>query len=312
MRWNMRMKAAERGIWKSTEMRRRLADAGLEISAGKMSALWTGTPTTIRLDDLDVICAVLECDPGCAADPRTGQGRRPAAQARAGRERRGGLAEGVAPVRQTEVRTASVTRPPARCNGCRVNRVAWVRPRVDYCYECLPGGPFTPPACRKCGSDRYFSEGSASGAIPAGRCIWARVGTVWPGVSIEPTTGVAGAADGGTPTTRSATANTAAGTHASANSRRCRLCLEQARTRSRTRPGDRSASQRTAIGQQLFFANMRFQRPRTPRLRPQRRDELRRASRRFRPLAWRQEPLFDMDPDPTVVTRAVAAPPTAT
>ena len=57
------MKAAERGIWKSTEMRRNLAGAGLEISAGKMSALWTGTPTTIRLDDLDVICAVLECAP---------------------------------------------------------------------------------------------------------------------------------------------------------------------------------------------------------------------------------------------------------
>lgn len=63
MRWNMRMKAAEQGIWKSTEMRRRLAEAGLEISAGKMSALWTGTPTTIRLDDLDVICAVLDCAP---------------------------------------------------------------------------------------------------------------------------------------------------------------------------------------------------------------------------------------------------------
>jgi putative transcriptional regulator len=63
VRWNLRMKAAERGIWKSTEMRRRLAEAGLEISAGKMSALWTTTPTTIRLDDLDVLCAVLECSP---------------------------------------------------------------------------------------------------------------------------------------------------------------------------------------------------------------------------------------------------------
>lgn len=63
MRWNLRMKAAEQGIWKSTEMRRRLADAGLEISAGKMSALWTGTPTTIRLDDLDIICDVLDCTP---------------------------------------------------------------------------------------------------------------------------------------------------------------------------------------------------------------------------------------------------------
>lgn len=57
------MKAAERGIWKSTEMRRRLADAGLEISAGKMSALWTGTPISVRLDDLDVICSVLDCAP---------------------------------------------------------------------------------------------------------------------------------------------------------------------------------------------------------------------------------------------------------
>jgi putative transcriptional regulator len=28
-----------------------------------MSALWTGKPTTIRLDDLDVICAVLTANP---------------------------------------------------------------------------------------------------------------------------------------------------------------------------------------------------------------------------------------------------------
>jgi len=63
MRWNMRMKAAEAGIWKSTELRRMLADAGLDISAGKMSGLWAGTPTTIRLDDLDVICFVLGCTP---------------------------------------------------------------------------------------------------------------------------------------------------------------------------------------------------------------------------------------------------------
>jgi acetyl-CoA acetyltransferase len=63
MRWNMRMKAAEAGIWKSTELRRMLADAGLEISAGKMSGLWTGHPTSIRLDDLDVICFVLGCTP---------------------------------------------------------------------------------------------------------------------------------------------------------------------------------------------------------------------------------------------------------
>lgn len=61
MRWNLRMRAAQQGIWKSTEMRRQLAEAGLEISHGKMSALWTQTPVSIRLDDLEVICAVLDC-----------------------------------------------------------------------------------------------------------------------------------------------------------------------------------------------------------------------------------------------------------
>jgi putative transcriptional regulator len=86
MRWNMRMKAAETGIWKSTELRRRLAEAGLEISAGKMSALWTGTPTTIRLDDLDVICSVLDCTPAelLICEPEAVAARRPAKVAEAG------------------------------------------------------------------------------------------------------------------------------------------------------------------------------------------------------------------------------------
>ncbi|MFE3382721.1 MULTISPECIES: helix-turn-helix domain-containing protein [Streptomyces] len=82
MQWNLRLKAAERGIWKSTEMRRLLAEAGLEISAGKMSALWTGTPTSIRLDDLDVICAVLDCEPTALLirEPEKVAARRPPQQ----------------------------------------------------------------------------------------------------------------------------------------------------------------------------------------------------------------------------------------
>jgi DNA-binding Xre family transcriptional regulator len=80
VRWNLRMKAAERGIWKSTGMRRLLAEAGLEISAGKMSALWIGDPVTIRLDDLDVICSVLECSPAdlLICEPGKVAARRPA------------------------------------------------------------------------------------------------------------------------------------------------------------------------------------------------------------------------------------------
>jgi putative transcriptional regulator len=69
MRWNLRMRAAERGIWKSTELRRMLAAAGLEISAGKMSGWWTSAPNSIRLDELDVLCAVLDCEPSALLTP---------------------------------------------------------------------------------------------------------------------------------------------------------------------------------------------------------------------------------------------------
>jgi DNA-binding Xre family transcriptional regulator len=61
MRWNLRLAAANRGIWKASELQRQLAEHGLVISAGKMSGLWSGNPASVKLDDLDVICAVLGC-----------------------------------------------------------------------------------------------------------------------------------------------------------------------------------------------------------------------------------------------------------
>jgi DNA-binding Xre family transcriptional regulator len=64
VKWNLRLAAANRGIWKASELQRALADRGLVISAGKMSGLWSGQPGSIKLADLDVICAVLGCEPG--------------------------------------------------------------------------------------------------------------------------------------------------------------------------------------------------------------------------------------------------------
>lgn len=61
MRWNLRLAAANRGIWKASELQRMLAEHGLKISAGKMSGLWSGEPASIKLDDLNIICAVLGC-----------------------------------------------------------------------------------------------------------------------------------------------------------------------------------------------------------------------------------------------------------
>ena len=61
MRWNLRLVAANRGIWKASDLQRMLAEAGLVISAGKMSGLWSGTPASIKLDDLEIICTVVGC-----------------------------------------------------------------------------------------------------------------------------------------------------------------------------------------------------------------------------------------------------------
>ncbi|MGH3305773.1 MAG: helix-turn-helix domain-containing protein [Streptosporangiaceae bacterium] len=77
MKWNLRLAAASRGIWKASELQRMLAEAGLVISAGKLSGLWSGSPASIKLDDLDIICAVLGCgveelliaEPGRHAQP---------------------------------------------------------------------------------------------------------------------------------------------------------------------------------------------------------------------------------------------------
>ena len=88
MKWNLRLAAANRGIWKAGELQRMLAEAGLKISAGKMSGLWSGSPASIKLDDLDVICAVVGCgveellipEPGKIRLPGRGQdGEQPAA-----------------------------------------------------------------------------------------------------------------------------------------------------------------------------------------------------------------------------------------
>ncbi|AYC44128.1 hypothetical protein DWG14_08436 [Streptomyces griseorubiginosus] len=62
MRWELRLRAAERGVFTAVEKRRLLTQAGLLISAGKMSALCPAAvaPVSVRLvDDLEVLCRVL-------------------------------------------------------------------------------------------------------------------------------------------------------------------------------------------------------------------------------------------------------------
>lgn len=51
-------------------------------------------------------------------------------------------------------------RLPPKCNQCQSNRVAWTSPRVDFCYQCIPGGPFAAPPCTRCRARTdYYSQG---------------------------------------------------------------------------------------------------------------------------------------------------------
>ena len=83
--------AADRVIWKASELQRLLAERGMVISAGKMSGLWSGQPNTIKLDELDVICAVLGCsvgelllpEPESVPEPTASQGPCAVAETRA-------------------------------------------------------------------------------------------------------------------------------------------------------------------------------------------------------------------------------------
>lgn len=77
MKWNLRLAAANRGIWKASDLQRMLAEHGLVVSAGKMSGLWSGRPASIKLEDLDVICAVLGCEIGEVLIPEPAMVNRP-------------------------------------------------------------------------------------------------------------------------------------------------------------------------------------------------------------------------------------------
>ncbi len=195
------------------------------------------------------------------------------------------------------------------CPRCQINRVAWAYPRVDYCYDCLPGGPFSPPPCSKCGTSRdYFSQGMCAICHPGspqhpGSCkecfawgVYRRYNwTCWPcrwWRSHYPD----GICDFCGRTTRVG------------ERRACRLCLEQARMLQEPGRGLDLAGA-TKAGHQLFFANMSFHRHGAPKLSPEQRAPWKLRDKNNQrvtaPAAdmGMQTTLFDMPPD----QKAVAA-----
>ena len=192
-----------------------------------------------------------------------------------------------------------MTRPPARCFTCQRNRVAWVKPRVDYCYACLPGGPFPAPACRSCGSEDYFSEGQCDRCHPGGpRHMDSCPGCLAWGV-VRRRSWLCWSCSWWKTHYPTGRCQFCGRDTWIAEQGACRLCVDQGRMSAEPgRASDLAAANRH--GQQLFLANVRGQlhRSKIPQAEP---DVA--TSSPFIPAGWRQLVLFELAPDPDVVRR---------
>jgi DNA-binding Xre family transcriptional regulator len=61
MKWNLRWAAAKRDIWRPADLLKAFEEVEFTPSLSKVAALWSGKPISVRLDDLDKICAALGC-----------------------------------------------------------------------------------------------------------------------------------------------------------------------------------------------------------------------------------------------------------
>jgi DNA-binding Xre family transcriptional regulator len=76
MKWNLRWAAAKRDIWRPADLLKAFEEVEFTPSLSKVAALWSGKPISVRLDDLDKICAALGCTVAdlLEAEPLAGTG----------------------------------------------------------------------------------------------------------------------------------------------------------------------------------------------------------------------------------------------
>ena len=76
MKWNLRWAAARRDIWRPADLLKAFEEVEFTPSLSKVAALWSGKPISVRLDDLDKICAALGCTVAdlLEAEPLAGTG----------------------------------------------------------------------------------------------------------------------------------------------------------------------------------------------------------------------------------------------
>lgn len=61
--WNLRLKMAENGLFKTTELHSLLKERGLRLSREQVYRLVTGTPQRLNMELLAVLCEILACTP---------------------------------------------------------------------------------------------------------------------------------------------------------------------------------------------------------------------------------------------------------
>ena len=159
MRWNLRLAAANRGIWKASELQRMLAERDLVISAGKMSGLWSGDPASIKLSDLDVICAVLDCGVGELLIPEPDKVSRAVEQQDQPVAASSSAGPPVTPGGATGARFLLPEVPPRRS-----------RPGAASCIDCLAWGVLHSRRCGSCSVWRHKHPGEA-GCAGCGRIL---------------------------------------------------------------------------------------------------------------------------------------------
>lgn len=196
--------------------------------------------------------------------------------------------------------------PPRRCASC-AKPVA--RKTLRFCFDCLPGGPYPPPPCRRCGtSGDYFSAGLCS------RCHQYAPQSVDSCRDCH--------AWGVTRTHKWLCHACIVWRENYPDTGRCRICHQQRHVSRREvcrlcwRQGSdaRAATQRerpykpldvvaaNRNGQQLFLANLgRRRHPRRPRAKPS-------IKQRLRPVAARQLDLFETLPDTWASRRGLPEP----
>jgi hypothetical protein len=80
VKWNRRGAAARRDIWRPSDLLAAFKEVDFEPSLSKVAALWSNKPISVRLDDLDKICAALHCEVAdlLEAEPLVGTEDKPA------------------------------------------------------------------------------------------------------------------------------------------------------------------------------------------------------------------------------------------